>query len=97
MCCNSSSNCISTCSPCAEHKLTISTNRPAPALVALFEDLLLHSHAAAHLSRTTAANVMTFQLHAGGQVTVLVSKTGGRYRLQSDRFAALWLLVQVSG
>lgn len=81
----------------AEHKLTISTNRPAPPLLALCEDMLLHSTMAASISRTTAANVMSFELRAGGTVTILVSKTGGRYRLQSDRFAALWLLVQVCG
>ena len=50
----------------AEHKLTVGTNRPAPALVALFEDVLACSPAAAGISRTTAANVMSFQLHSGG-------------------------------
>jgi hypothetical protein len=49
----------------SEHKLTIGTNRPAPALVALFEDLLAHSPAAASISRATAASVLSFQLHSG--------------------------------
>jgi hypothetical protein len=52
--------------PTAEHKLTVGTNRPAPSLVALFEDVLACSPAAAGISRTTAANVMSFQLHSGG-------------------------------
>lgn len=40
--------------------------------------------------------VMSFALHGGGpDVTVLVSKAGGRYRVQSDALHALWLIMQV--
>lgn len=38
---------------------------------------------------------MSFRYEQGPVVTILVSKTAGRYRLQSDNFEAMWLIVQV--
>ncbi|GFR41608.1 hypothetical protein Agub_g2332 [Astrephomene gubernaculifera] len=40
-----------------------------------------------------SASVLSFQFHGGcGDVTILVSKAGGRYRIQSDVLEALWLV-----
>jgi hypothetical protein len=46
------------------------------------------------LSRAQAANVMSFVYPGGQEVTVLVSKSGGRYRLQANSFPAMWLVLQ---
>lgn len=35
---------------------------------------------------------MSFQFPTGQDVTVVVSKNGGRYRLQSDTLEAMWLV-----
>lgn len=45
--------------------------------------------------RNRFSNVMSFKYHDGPVVTILVSKTAGRYRIQSDNFSAMWLIVQV--
>lgn len=41
------------------------------------------------------SNVMSFKYYDGPVVTILVSKTAGRYRIQSDSLHAMWLIVQV--
>lgn len=38
---------------------------------------------------------MSFRYEQGPVVTILVSKSAGRYRVQSDSFEAMWLIVQV--
>ena len=45
--------------------------------------------------RSQVSNVMTFKYARGPAVTILVSKSAGRYRVQSDTFEAMWLVVQV--
>ena len=45
--------------------------------------------------RGQVSNVMTFKYARGPAVTILVSKSAGRYRIQSDSFEAIWLIVQV--
>ncbi|XP_076329618.1 protein PTHB1-like [Tachypleus tridentatus] len=70
----------------ATHKLTVDTNKPAVAINDLFPDVLGDSS-------TTTSNAMGFEFLGGQQVTVLASKTSQRYRLQSDSFPALWLLI----
>lgn len=48
------------------------------------------------LARLRDANVLGLQFGAAGPVvSVLVSKAGARYRVQSDCFHAMWLVVQV--
>ena len=42
------------------------------------------------------STVMAFQFYGGlGDVTILVSKAGGRYRIQSDVLEAMWLIAGV--
>jgi hypothetical protein len=62
-------------------------------LHALFH-LQAHPAHAEALSRSQAANVMSFQFGGGQEVTILVSKNAGRYRLQADCFQAMWLVLQ---
>ena len=45
--------------------------------------------------RSQVSNVMSFRYIQGPVVTILVSKNAGRYRVQSDSFEAMWLVVQV--
>ena len=40
----------------------------------------------------TGANVLSFQFASGHDITVLVSKNAGRYRLQSDALEAMWMV-----
>lgn len=53
------------------------------------------AHAEA-LSRSQAANMLSFKYPGGQDVTILVSKNGGRYRLQSSSLEAMWLVLQVT-
>lgn len=83
----------------AAYKLTVCTNRQPPQLLNIFEDVAATAAAlfADPMSRNIAANVMTFRYFSGLDVTILVSKSGGRYRLQSDTFQGIWLVLQVRG
>ena len=44
----------------------------------------------------SGANVLSFQHYSGQDCTILVSKQGGKYRLQSDHLEAMWLSLHVS-
>lgn len=65
----------------SEHKLTIETNKPAVPSNELFSDFV---------SDITSQTVGMQFLH-GAQVSILVSRSSQKYRIQSDSFAALWL------
>jgi hypothetical protein len=45
------------------------------------------------LSRSQATNVLGFLFPGGQEASILVSKHGGRYRLQGNAFEALWLVL----
>ncbi|MEW5301465.1 MAG: hypothetical protein WDW36_004324 [Sanguina aurantia] len=81
----------------AAFKLTITTNRSPPPLPSLFEDLMAVAPQSLAQSLASGASagggVVTLQYHSGQEVTILVSKGGGRYRLQSDCFEAIWLVL----
>lgn len=53
------------------------------------------AHAEA-LGRSQGANMLSFKYPGGQDVSVLVSKNGGRYRLQSSCLEAMWLVLQVT-
>lgn len=76
----------------AAFKLVFDTNREPPALTALFDDLFTCSPLAGDAARSVGASAMSIRYVNGDTATVLVSKQGGRYRLQSDTFEAMWLL-----
>lgn len=77
----------------ASYKVTIDTNRMPPQLTTLFEEVI-GSSTSAHENIAAAGNVLSFLYNNGVDVTVIVSKNAGRFRLQSSRFEALWLLLQ---
>ena len=54
-------------------------------LTSLFEDVGGPAAAA-------QGNALSFQFWCGDEITVIVSKSGGRYRLQSNSVEAMWLL-----
>eukprot|EP01050_Picozoa_sp_SAG11_P003348 SAG11_NODE_187_length_13061_cov_10.715322_12_plen_191_part_00 len=79
----------------ADFKVTIDTNQPPPQLTSVFEDVVAQSALGANISPSSAVNVLTFQYFCGMDVTVLVSKSSNRYRLQSNQFHAVWLILNV--
>eukprot|EP00698_Gefionella_okellyi_P022861 TRINITY_DN7657_c0_g1_i1.p1 TRINITY_DN7657_c0_g1~~TRINITY_DN7657_c0_g1_i1.p1 ORF type:complete len:857 (+),score=195.62 TRINITY_DN7657_c0_g1_i1:219-2789(+) len=76
----------------ATYKITIDTNKSAVPLNTLFDDVLLATVNAGPDIRAVAANALSFRYHNGEDCTILASKNAGRYRLQSDKFEALWLI-----
>mmetsp|Transcript_47681 Transcript_47681/g.91053 ORF Transcript_47681/g.91053 Transcript_47681/m.91053 type:complete len:841 (+) Transcript_47681:257-2779(+) len=77
----------------AGYKITLDTTRMPPQLTTLFEDLVSTSALANDANQRSAANnVLSFMYYSGHDVTILVSKNAGRYRLQSGSFEALWLV-----
>uniref|UniRef100_K1QAR1 Protein PTHB1 n=1 Tax=Magallana gigas TaxID=29159 RepID=K1QAR1_MAGGI len=72
----------------AEFKLTLDSNKPPANLNELFPDLLGENAGG-------QGAALGFQYYGNGPiVTVLASKTSQRYRLQCDRFEAMWLMVK---
>jgi Bardet-Biedl syndrome 9 protein len=71
-------------------KITLETNQPPPQLSSIFEDVVAEG---AEAAASGAANVLTFQYWNGMDVTVLVSKSSNRYRLQSNDFHCMWLIL----
>lgn len=79
-----------------QYMFTLDTNRPPPSLLDLFGDVLSPAIAVNPDLKRTAANVMTVLYYGTGvDVTILVSKKSGRYRLQSGSFEALSLITRV--
>ncbi|XP_069814544.1 protein PTHB1 isoform X1 [Dendropsophus ebraccatus] len=74
-------------SKAANHKLTIDTNKPPVNLVNLFPDFVERGD-------DDQVSVLGFQLLAGQKVALLASKTSQRYRIQSEKFEDLWLIVK---
>lgn len=77
----------------AAHKITLDTNKDAPQLVNVFEDLFASSRDA-YLDANSGVNVMSLKYFSGEVVTTIVSKNAGRYRVQSDSEGALWLMME---
>ena len=84
----------------ASHKITLDTNRDAPQLSTVFEDLFAAAAASSQETNmdmdnvSANANVMSFKYFSGEVVTTIVSKNAGRYRIQSDSHGAMWLVLQ---
>jgi Bardet-Biedl syndrome 9 protein len=78
----------------AQFVFTLDTNRDPPPLTELFEDILTTAINANPDIKRTAVNVMTVLYSNNVDVTVLVSKKAGRYRIQSGCFEALAMLTQ---
>mmetsp|Transcript_14226 Transcript_14226/g.38566 ORF Transcript_14226/g.38566 Transcript_14226/m.38566 type:complete len:906 (-) Transcript_14226:247-2964(-) len=79
----------------AVFKITVSVNRPPPLLSTIFDDMLASLPSGVPQASVSGpgANVLSFQFASGHDVTVLVSKNAGRYRLQSDTLEAMWMIM----
>lgn len=73
----------------ANCKITLESNETPPKLSDIFEDVVSFSSLD---SANASSNVLSFQYFAGMDVTVLVSKSSNRYRLQSNDFHCIWLI-----
>ncbi|KAF3839169.1 hypothetical protein F7725_017886 [Dissostichus mawsoni] len=67
-------------------KITVDTNQPPVDLSTLFPEFSTKSE-------DKEGNSLAFHFLAGAKVTVVASKTSQRYRIQSDRFEDMWLVV----
>ncbi|XP_046859172.1 protein PTHB1-like [Xenia sp. Carnegie-2017] len=76
------------CSPIknAICKLTLDSNKPSVDLGEIFQDMVE--------DRGEPQVALGLEYINGPVVTILVSKTSQRYRIQCDRFDGLWLVVQ---
>ncbi|XP_029929020.1 protein PTHB1 isoform X2 [Myripristis murdjan] len=68
-------------------KITVDTNQPPVNLNSVFPEF-------AQKSEDKEGNSLAFQFLSGARVTVLASKTSQRYRIQSDSFEDMWLVVK---
>lgn len=68
-------------------KITIDTNQPPVDLHAIFPEFL-------GKSEEKDGNSLAFQFLSGPKVSLVASKTSQRYRIQSDSFEDMWLVVK---
>uniref|UniRef100_A0A3B4XHH5 Bardet-Biedl syndrome 9 n=1 Tax=Seriola lalandi dorsalis TaxID=1841481 RepID=A0A3B4XHH5_SERLL len=68
-------------------KITVETNQPPVNLNSIFPEF-------SSKSEDKDGNTLAFQFLSGAKVTVLASKTSQRYRIQSDSFEDMWLVVK---
>uniref|UniRef100_A0A672FHX7 Bardet-Biedl syndrome 9 n=1 Tax=Salarias fasciatus TaxID=181472 RepID=A0A672FHX7_SALFA len=68
-------------------KITVDTNQPPVDLGSVFKEFSAKSE-------DKDGNTVAFQFLSGAKVTVLASKTSQRYRIQSDAFEDMWLVVK---
>ncbi|XP_031735438.1 protein PTHB1-like [Anarrhichthys ocellatus] len=68
-------------------KITVDTNQPPVDLNSVFPEFSAKSE-------DKDRNSLAFHFLSGATVTVLASKTSQRYRIQSDRFQDMWLVVK---
>lgn len=73
-------------------KVTIDTNRPPPPLSTLFDDVLEGEPQLADTMSQPGVGQLSLEYHVGLDASVLVSKSAGRYRIQSSSLEGIWLL-----
>ena len=83
---------METCKPSkdAKYKLTLETNISETPLLELFDDVIPRDE-------NLPPNAIGFTLHTLQQptVTIIVSKSSNKYRIQTDFHEALWLIIEV--
>ena len=83
---------LETCKPSkdAKYKLTLETNIPDTPLLELFNDLM-------ETDENLPPNAIGFQIHTISQptVTIILSKSSNRYRIQTDAIEILWIIIEV--
>ena len=75
-----------------QFKVTIDTNRTPPPLSHLFEDMLSSQPRLAESISQPGVGQLSVEYHVGLDASVLVSKSAGRYRVQSSSLEGIWLL-----
>ena len=65
--------------------MTLDITQSPPSLASLFEDVI-SSHAGGAELVAASANALSLQFHCGLDASVLVSKSSGRFRVQSSAF-----------
>lgn len=73
----------------ADFKITINTNKSSFKLSDIFPEFVSSSD-----KTSSASQALGFQYYGGPTVTLLAAKSSSRYRLQSDCFGAMSILVQ---
>uniref|UniRef100_A0A1A7YUI9 Bardet-Biedl syndrome 9 n=1 Tax=Iconisemion striatum TaxID=60296 RepID=A0A1A7YUI9_9TELE len=68
-------------------KITVDTNQPPVDLSSIFQEFSAKTE-------DKDGSSLAFQLLSGAKVTVVASKTSQRYRIQSDSFEDMWLVVK---
>ncbi len=76
----------------AAYAFTLETNKETPSLAVLFGDLFRPAAAGLPDAAAQANDRMTAQFYCGSDVTIRVSKSRLKCRLQSSCFEAMWLL-----
>ncbi|CAL8339963.1 unnamed protein product, partial [Gadus morhua 'NCC'] len=71
----------------ATHKITVDTNKPPVNLTAVFPEFY-------EKAEESDGNSLAVQFLSGARVTVLASKTSQRYRVQSESFEDMWLVIK---
>ncbi|CAL8359058.1 unnamed protein product, partial [Arctogadus glacialis] len=71
----------------ATHKITVDTNKPPVNLTAVFPEFY-------EKAEENDGNSLAVQFLSGARVTVLASKTSQRYRVQSESFEDMWLVIK---
>ena len=83
---------LDTCKPSkdAKYKLTLETNIPDTPLLELFHDVI-------ETDENLPPNAIGFQIHTISHpiVTIILSKSSNRYRVQTDYIEILWIIVEV--
>ena len=69
----------------------ISTNKDAPQISSLFEDVIETWNAR---SACTNPNAMSFMFHNNVITSILISKNAGRYRVQCSHFEGQWYIMK---
>ncbi|KAM4600656.1 protein PTHB1 [Polymixia lowei] len=71
----------------SKFKITVETSQPPAQLNTVFPEFW-------EKSEEKDGNSLAFQFLSGARVTMLASKTSQRYRIQSDSFEDMWLVVK---
>lgn len=84
----------------ATYKCTLDTNRGPVPLTSLFPDMFTQpsfvlTNETVNRVQTTASSVISFRYWNGMDVTILLSKANGRYRLQGSTMEAVTLVAYV--
>jgi len=69
-------------------RLLMATNQPPPKIAELFSDCMLQENQV-----SSSSSILTFQYVSGVDVSILLSRNAGRYRIQSNSFTGLTLIL----